>query len=135
MPLLRLLRGKSRTLRNMNHWAGAGMLIDVDLAMKVKEDGTDERSEAQQMTGIPECRAIEVLEKALPEVMRDLDHTYRHDLESFAYVLLSVCMRFGWGRGKVTKEDPLRSWYSGIYEDIARAKNGTWEPVVLKNTS
>ncbi|OTA80657.1 hypothetical protein M434DRAFT_40850, partial [Hypoxylon sp. CO27-5] len=48
-----------------------GMLIDLDLA-KVKDTGP---SGAQHQTGTVQFMAVEVLRK--------VDHTYRHDLESF----------------------------------------------------
>ena len=33
------------------------------------------------------------------EVLRKADHTYRHDLESFLYVLLWMCARQAWSSG------------------------------------
>ncbi|ODH44302.1 hypothetical protein ACO22_00922 [Paracoccidioides brasiliensis] len=69
----------------------SGMLIDLDLA---KEVGS-EQSGARHRTGTMEFMAIEVL--------LNIDHTYRHDLESFFYVLIWQC-------------------YTGNYEDIANAK-------------
>ncbi|EDN06556.1 predicted protein [Histoplasma mississippiense (nom. inval.)] len=56
----------------------SGMLIDLDLA---KEVGSG-RSGARHQTGTMEFMAIEVL--------LNIDHTYRHDLESFFYVLMRV---------------------------------------------
>ncbi len=53
-----------------------GMLIYLDLA---KEIGSG-RSDARHQTGTMEFMAIQVL--------RNVSHTYRHDLESFFYVLL-----------------------------------------------
>lgn len=57
------------------------MLIDLDLA-KVIGSG---RSGARHQTGTMEFMAIEVL--------FDINHTYRHDLESFFYVLIWLCAR------------------------------------------
>ncbi|KAL2041152.1 hypothetical protein N7G274_006096 [Stereocaulon virgatum] len=54
----------------------AGMLIDLDLA-NVLGSG---RSGARHQIGTMEFMAIEVLQ--------GVDHTYRHDLESFFYVLI-----------------------------------------------
>lgn len=53
-----------------------GMLIDEDLA---KEIGSG-RSGARHQTGTMKFLTIQVLQRAA--------HTYRHDLESFFYVLL-----------------------------------------------
>ncbi|XP_044714761.1 kinase [Hirsutella rhossiliensis] len=71
-----------------------GMLIDLDLA---KELGSG-RSGARCRTGTMEFMAVEVLQ--------GISHTYRHDLESFFYVLLWLCGR------------------RGSYREIASAKRG-----------
>jgi serine/threonine protein kinase len=93
-----------------------GVLIDLDLAKVVGS----ERSEAHHPTGTVQFMAIEVL--------RGLDHTYRHDLESFFYVLIWLCARRGWGfcgnaRGQPTNSR-LSCWYTGTFEDIAHGKLG-----------
>lgn len=62
-----------------------GMLIDLDLA---KENGSDQTG-ARHQTGTMEFMSIEVLRKVAC-------HTYRHDLESFFYVLLWICARRVW---------------------------------------
>jgi serine/threonine protein kinase len=62
-----------------------GMLIDLDLAIV---DG--ERTGGRHTTGTMEFMAIDVL--------RGVEHTYRHDLESFFYVLLWICARRTWER-------------------------------------
>ncbi|KAI0201879.1 hypothetical protein F4808DRAFT_450183 [Astrocystis sublimbata] len=81
------------------------MLIDLDLAK----------------TGTMQFMAVEVLRKT--------DHTYRHDLESFFYVLLWMCARQSWSNGfayrkKPPKESILRRWEVGSFKDIARNKAG-----------
>ncbi|PGH16587.1 hypothetical protein AJ79_01693 [Helicocarpus griseus UAMH5409] len=94
----------------------SGMLIDLDLA---KEIGSG-RSGARHQTGTMEFMAIEVL--------RNVDHTYRHDLESFFYVLIWQCARHGWQRFDRLKERPedsfLNQWYTGSYVQIASTKKG-----------
>ncbi|KAL6910518.1 hypothetical protein GGI43DRAFT_427151 [Trichoderma evansii] len=95
----------------------SGMLIDLDLA---KELGSG-RCGARCRTGAMEFMAIEVL--------RGTDHTYRHDLESFLYVLLWQCIRRGWefvGRA-LAKPSQLTGWYTGTFEDIARNKQGNMD--------
>ncbi|KAI4592130.1 hypothetical protein KJ359_011505 [Pestalotiopsis sp. 9143b] len=94
-----------------------GMLIDLDLA-KVRDSGP---SGARHQTGTMQFMAVEVLRKA--------DHTYRHDLESFFYVLLWMCARQSWRNGfsgieKPPKESLLRSWEIGSFKTIAAAKAG-----------
>ncbi len=92
-----------------------GMLIDLDLAI---EDS--KRTGGRQMTGTMEFMAIDVL--------RGAEHTYRHDLESFFYVLLWMCARRAWERGFQcnTGDRPRRSilgeWYGSSAADAARAK-------------
>ncbi|KAI9852509.1 MAG: hypothetical protein M1824_001884 [Vezdaea acicularis] len=112
-----------------------GILIDLDLA---KERGSSCRGAGSQ-TGTLQFMAIEVLE--------GLSHTFRHDLESFFYVFLWICVRH-----KGTVEDVedssslesasrvpseyvhwrmpknfLRSWYSGTYDNIASMKRAHME--------
>ncbi|TWU78453.1 hypothetical protein ED733_008887 [Metarhizium rileyi] len=93
-----------------------GMLIDLDLA-KERDSGP---SGARHQTGTMQFMAIEVL--------RTADHTYRHDLESFFYVLLWMCARSSWinrfGRRdeKPPRESILRKWEVGGFRDIARTK-------------
>ncbi|KAL7963196.1 serine/threonine-protein kinase Sgk2 [Trichoderma compactum] len=94
-----------------------GMLIDLDLA---KENNSGP-SGARHQTGTMQFMAVEVL--------RTADHTYRHDLESFFYVLLWLCARQSWRNGfageeKPPKESLLRRWEVGRFQDIADAKEG-----------
>ena len=85
-----------------------GMLINEDLA---KEIGSG-RSGARHQTGTMEFMAIEVL--------RRVSHTYRHDLESFFYVLLWMCARRAWEREfqcmlmDRPKRNILRKWYRPV---------------------
>ncbi|EEH41750.2 hypothetical protein PAAG_03671 [Paracoccidioides lutzii Pb01] len=100
----------------------SGMLIDLDLA---KEVGSG-RSSARHRTGTMEFMAIEVL--------LNIDHTYRHDLESFFYVLIWQCARHGWDKLKRLRalyqlhgwlgDSMLEIWYAGSHEKIANAKQG-----------
>ncbi|KAM4061752.1 kinase [Hirsutella rhossiliensis] len=93
-----------------------GMLIDLDLA---KELGNG-RSGARCRTGTMEFMAIEVL--------RGISHTYRHDLESFFYVLLWLFGRRGWELVNRARDHPTDSmftdWYTGSFRKIASAKRG-----------
>ncbi|KAM4067491.1 kinase [Hirsutella rhossiliensis] len=78
-------------------------------------------SGARHQTGTVQFMAVEVLRKT--------DHTYRHDLESFFYVLLWMCARYSWSNGfgggeKPPKESDLRNWQIGSFRDIAKAKEG-----------
>lgn len=100
----------------------SGMLIDLDLA---KEVGSG-RSGARHQTGTMEFMAIEVL--------LNIDHTYRHDLESFFYVLIWQCARHGWQKLKQLQQlyqlygwsgnSMLKKWYAGSHERITNTKQG-----------
>ncbi|KAI9803914.1 MAG: hypothetical protein M1825_001794 [Sarcosagium campestre] len=102
----------------------SGMLIDLDLAVSVGEDDKNETSEERNMTGTLEYMAIQILEGATTKETAGTDHTYRHDLESFFYVFLSLCIRYGWPAGMQPKTDPLIGWYSGDLDAISVAKRG-----------
>ncbi|KAI0190238.1 serine/threonine-protein kinase Sgk2 [Xylaria flabelliformis] len=95
-----------------------GMLIDLDLAKQMDDSipsGADHR------TGTRPFLAIGVLRQ-------QERHTYRHDLESFFYVLLWMCARTSWGLPLVkdNTQQPfvsnLNKWSIGSFEDIADAK-------------
>lgn len=93
-----------------------GILIDEDLAKLLDS----ERSGARHKTGTRQFLAIGVL--------RGLLHTYRHDLESFFYVLLWVCAYRVWEkefrcrRADRPKESRLKRWYKGSFDNIVDAK-------------
>ncbi|KAI1477045.1 hypothetical protein F4774DRAFT_215568 [Daldinia eschscholtzii] len=92
-----------------------GMLIDLDLA-KVRDSGP---SGARHQTGTMQFMAIEVLRK--------IDHTYRHDIESFFYVLLWMCGYQSWWNGFSSVKQPpkkslFRKWGIGSFENIADIK-------------
>lgn len=95
-----------------------GNLIDLDMA-KVRGDGP---SGARQITGTVQFMAIEVL--------RQVDHTYRHDLESFLYVLIWLCARQSWSNGFSGKDEQtpgtslLDRWGNGNLKHIALNKKG-----------
>ena len=94
-----------------------GMLIDLNL-VKVRDSGP---SRARHQIGTMQFMAVEVL--------RTADHTYRHDLELFFYVLLWMCARQSWingfsGERKPPRESLLQKWEIRSFSDIADAKEG-----------
>lgn len=97
------------------------MLIDLDLVKRTQSD----LSGAWQLTGTVQYMAIEVLQ--------DKAHTYRHDLESFLYVLICMCGRTAWinvsaHKKRTVKAYQLRKWEVGIFETIAGNKLGHMTP-------
>ncbi|EDN09008.1 predicted protein [Histoplasma mississippiense (nom. inval.)] len=103
------------------------IITDPDKADGHSEVGSG-RSGARHQTGTMEFMAIEVL--------LNIDHTYRHDLESFFYVLIWQCAHHGWEfkppqtshqLQERPKSSTLKKWYTGTYEDIATYKRGNME--------
>ncbi|KAJ4392640.1 hypothetical protein N0V85_006913 [Neurospora sp. IMI 360204] len=99
-----------------------GMLIDLDMAAKVGDDDDGPSGAQQKIIGTVPFTAI--------EVMRNMDHTYRHDLESFFYVLLWLCARQSWSNGFSGEDEQtpewsiLERWEKGTFSHIALAKQG-----------
>jgi serine/threonine protein kinase len=103
-----------------------GMLIDLDLG----EELDSRPSGASHRTGTMQFMAIEVLQGKGP--------TYGHDFESFFYVFIWMCIRYGYedtGHGvgtaargehrkrtRPTTTSVLRDWYTGNYKQIANTK-------------
>jgi hypothetical protein len=82
-------------------------------------------SGASHRTGTMQFMAIEVLQGK--------GHTYRHDLESFFYVLIWMCIRYGHvdmddghsrKKSRPLTTSALRDWYTGNYRQIASTKLG-----------
>lgn len=95
-----------------------GFLIDLDLALRL--DCTTD-STTHHRTGTMEFMAIGALYRE--------PHTYRHDLESFFYVFLWICIHYLPG-GKRVKPYPtvLDRWGSLGYTDAAARKRSDMEP-------
>lgn len=85
-----------------------GFLIDLDLAKDLRLNGP---SGASHRTGTREFMALGLLQEV------PATHNYRHDLESFFYVLLWICVNYDGTTGiKRTIErtkDPFYRWTSG----------------------
>ena len=84
-----------------------GFLIDLDLAKQIDPDAlvtTDPSSmQARRRTGTMIFMAIEVL-------MRIAPHTWRHDLESFFYVLIWLCVTGPPDRNPESRKALYASW-------------------------
>ncbi|KAF2787663.1 hypothetical protein K505DRAFT_329523 [Melanomma pulvis-pyrius CBS 109.77] len=106
----------------------SGMLIDLDLAVAVGENRQNEQTEARHMAGTLQFMAIEILEGGLDSKTAGIEHTYRHDLESFFYVFLSICICYGWEAGEAPESNILSGWYTGKIKDIYRFKLGDMGP-------
>jgi hypothetical protein len=111
----------------------SGMLIDLELAVAVGADGKNEQTGAHHMTGTLDFMALEILEGGMDSQTSGIEHTYRHDLESFFYVFLTVCIRYGWNDMETPKHNPLSAWYTGGIENIYRTKSGDMGPAFEKS--
>lgn len=102
----------------------SGMLIDFDHSAFVGENGENEPIEGMLRVGTREFMAIQIMENeyVVDGCDKWYEHTYRHDLESFYYVFLSLCIRHGWPLGKAPKPDPLVGWSEGHPLDIGAVK-------------
>lgn len=94
-----------------------GFLIDLDLAI---ETSVIAPSGAPHRTGTMEFMAIGALNREV--------HTFRHDLESFLYVLLWICINYRPAHKGLPRHVPFRkgvldSW-GGTFEGAAVAKWG-----------
>ncbi|CAD6501136.1 BgTH12-01390 [Blumeria graminis f. sp. triticale] len=97
-----------------------GVLIDLDLATLLEEGkGQDE---ARLMTGTMQFIALDILRNSFAETGTVVTHTYRHDLESFLYVLLWVCINCGWKDDDKPHGDFLSRWYIGSAQQIYDSK-------------
>jgi hypothetical protein len=108
-----------------------GRLIDFDLA---KELGSMPSGASHQ---------ISTMQFITIEALQGNGHTYRHDLESFFYVFLWMCIRYGYEdpgdwADRTASSEPVANklrvrlrntirlwgWYTGTYAEIARNKRG-----------
>ncbi|CCU76519.1 serine/threonine protein kinase domain protein [Blumeria hordei DH14] len=93
-----------------------GLLIDLDLAILLK--GGKEQGKLEAMMGTIQFMALEILQNSFVQPGAVVSHSYRHDLESFFYVLLWICIRFRWPDDKSPHSAFLRKWYSETAEEI-----------------
>ncbi|VDB84162.1 Bgt-51373 [Blumeria graminis f. sp. tritici] len=97
-----------------------GSLIDLDLAMSL--DNPNAAASSHILTWTMEFMALGIFRANLTRISAGIKHSYRHDLESFFYVLVSTCIRFGWGDKKATHLGLLGTWYKGTVQSMYNAK-------------
>jgi serine/threonine protein kinase len=92
-----------------------GVLIDLDLAVRVR--GSDKKPVGEpQPPGTMAFRSIDLCKEPPWEVF------YRHDLESFFYVLVWILTHFD--GGKLVLRNRYPEWQEGRLADIAGSKVG-----------
>ncbi|CAD6503895.1 BgTH12-05639 [Blumeria graminis f. sp. triticale] len=97
-----------------------GRLIDLDLATLFK-DGKEQGNKGV-ITGTTQFMALETLKGSCSSIGVVVSHKYRHDLESFYYVLVWICIRCGWADDDSPYEGLLSTWYTGTAEQIFSEK-------------
>ncbi|VCU39122.1 Bgt-51262 [Blumeria graminis f. sp. tritici] len=102
-----------------------GVLIDLDLAISLTDDDCSESSKT--LTGTMEFMAIGLLKEYTYPSNGKFTHTYRHDLESFFFVLISACIRFGWGKNESPHIETIRKWYKGFEDTLLKAFSSKFE--------
>ncbi|SZF01130.1 unnamed protein product [Blumeria hordei] len=102
-----------------------GFLIDLDLAVLLSNDKAQRKIQA--MTGTMEFMALELLSGSCEKTGAIVNHSYRHDLESFFYVLLWLCMSNGWEKGKKADQEYLSKWFTGTAKEIFKFKKTQME--------
>nr|ABW72073.1 serine/threonine protein kinase domain protein [Blumeria hordei] len=98
-----------------------GYFIDVDLVVLLMDGKAQEKRQA--MTGTMEFMALEILSGSCEITGVVVEHSYRHDLESFYYVFLWQCLSCGWEDGKEPNREYLKKWYTGTAHEIFDFKN------------
>jgi hypothetical protein len=86
--------------------AEAGILIDLDRAIHRARIAT---SSAKQRTGTPDFMAVGVL--------YGMPHTYRHDLESFFFVLLWICTYYTGSECRRRSSPPADTLFDACYSE------------------
>ncbi|KAH7908115.1 hypothetical protein BJ138DRAFT_1181988 [Hygrophoropsis aurantiaca] len=95
-----------------------GVLNDFDLASLVSK-GQPKGPQGNQRTGTPPFMALELL---TPEGLKgEIEHLYRHDLESFFWVLVFFCLQYE--NGKEKKTGPLDAWVRVNTDQCRKEKN------------
>ncbi|SZF01195.1 unnamed protein product [Blumeria hordei] len=115
-----------------------GFLIDLDLAVLLSDDKAQRKTQA--MTGTIEFMALELLSGSCVKTGAIVNHSYRHDLEPFLYVLLWLCMNNGWEKGEEADQEYLSKWFTGSAKEIFEFKisqmtKSNFEGFVLKRFS
>lgn len=93
-----------------------GVLIDLDLAVQLREPGGEITIPASRIGTLP-FMAIELLNSALYPPQ----HYYRHDLESFFYVLAWILANYEDGGRTAVKT--FSEWCSGSFTFMAVVKS------------
>lgn len=94
-----------------------GVLCDWDLASELTPDGKVPRSQSKHRTGTQPFLAVDLLDDIPSE------HFYRHDLESFFYILIWAGLHYSLkGRKLKTTHRLVSDWADGSYSTAQNVK-------------
>jgi Fungal protein kinase len=101
-----------------------GILNDWDMASHLDATSQVPRSAAAHRTGTLPFMAIELLKEG-DLVQNTPRHMYRHDLESFFYILLWACLYYDLDNGQVVvpEDDKCGAWRSDKTEQVRSFKS------------
>ncbi|KAK0203133.1 hypothetical protein DFS33DRAFT_1262140 [Desarmillaria ectypa] len=103
-----------------NEGIAVGLLSDFDNASRVDEQGDIIGSNMKQRTGTVPFMALDILKN----VGTPVPHIYRHDLESFVYLLVWASVHFDLKNGTCHEFDPvLKCWDAKLPSEFGRAGN------------
>ena len=104
-----------------------GVLIDWDLTIDVKaKAGVGYVASASHRTGTGPFMAIELL-----QTTKGSPHFYRHDLESFFYLLIWCTCGFLLHGEEVRERMVMEEWTVEIWDRIRKDKNDLFDPESL----
>ncbi|KAJ8517264.1 hypothetical protein ONZ45_g5537 [Pleurotus djamor] len=116
------VRGKKKKSQGESKGKPIGILGDWDLSTVLK-NGVVPRSAAKHRTGTQPFMAVDLLADAPPP------HLYRHDLESFLWVLLWAMVNYDLkGHRRIPKDHPLSAWESDTTSN-SKSKRGIIEHI------
>ena len=96
-----------------------GVLVDLDIAARVR-DGTRRLTPSLPHAGTLGFRAIDLLER---NTHHPTEAFYRHDLESFFWVLAYIATLYGDGE-RLPIRNEFENWWEPSLEDNAAHKEG-----------
>ncbi|CAD6502808.1 BgTH12-05398 [Blumeria graminis f. sp. triticale] len=112
----------------------SGMLSDLDNAIALEDDEKNIQGDSGVVIGTTVYLAIGILEAGSNPDTHGIEHTYRHDLESFFYVFLSICMCYGWNEKDKANIYFLSLWRPLDVESIFGDKCGRLSPRNFERT-
>lgn len=90
-----------------------GILNDFDLSVILKDDKVLPAASSKRRTGTATFMAYKLL-----NTRRSVEHLYRHELESFLYIMVWTAVGYKGRKLPERKKDPLMGWRVGDWRSI-----------------